>query len=104
MSQAQSLLASADKKANSSSGFFSFGSSSTKYEEAHDLYKGAANAFKLEGRFKESGDAFCKAAEMSLKQNEKDDAANDFWDASKAYKKSHPEREARQLCLMVIFR
>ncbi|CAD6582144.1 MAG: vesicular-fusion protein S17 [Cyphobasidiales sp. Tagirdzhanova-0007] len=93
MSTAQSLLASADKKANSSSGFFSFGKSSDKFEEAHDLYQGAANAFKLESRWKESGDAFCKAAEMSIKAGEKDDAANDFWNASKSYKKSHPERE-----------
>lgn len=94
MSTAQSMLANADKKANSSGGFFSsFGSSTAKFEEAHDLYKGAANAFKLESRWKESGDAFCKAAEMSLKTGEKDDAANDFWDASKSYKKSHPERE-----------
>lgn len=92
MSTAQSLLASADKKANSSSGFFSFGSNSHKYEEAHDLYQGAANAFKLESRWKESGDAFCKAADMSLKAGEKDDAANDFWNASKSYKKAYPER------------
>lgn len=35
---------------------------------------------------------FCKAAEMSLKGDEKDDAANDFWTASKSYKKSNPER------------
>lgn len=34
---------------------------------------------------------FCKAAEMSLKGDEKDDAANDFWTASKSYKKSNPE-------------
>lgn len=92
MSTAQSLLASADKKANSSSGFFSFGKSSDKWDEAHDLYQGAANAFKLESRWKESGDAFCKAAEMSLKAQDKDGAASDFWNASKSYKKSHPER------------
>lgn len=95
MSTAQSLLAQADKKANSSSGFFSsFGkSSSDKWEEAHDLYQGAGNAFKLESRWKESGDSFCKAAEMSLKSQDKDQAANDFWNASKSYKRSHPERE-----------
>lgn len=89
---AQSLLSSADKKASGSSGFFSFGSSTSKFEEAHDLYRGAANAFRLENRWKEAGDAFCKAAEMSIKLQEKDDAATDFWDASKVYKRSHPER------------
>lgn len=93
MSSAQSLLASADKKANSGSGFFGFGSSSSKYEEAHDLYRGAGNAFKLEGRMKEAGDAFCKAADMATKAGEKDDAGQRFHDASKAYKLSHPERE-----------
>jgi alpha-soluble NSF attachment protein len=93
MSSAQSLLASADKKANSGSGFFSFGSSSSKFEEAHDLYRGAGNAFKLEGRMKEAGDAFCKAADMAIKAGEKDDAGQRFHDASKAYKLSHPERE-----------
>lgn len=91
MSTAQSLLAQADKKANSSGGFFSFGSSSTRHEEAGDLYQGAANAFKLESRWKESGDAFCKAADMALKAGDKDDAATRFYDASKSYKKSHPD-------------
>jgi hypothetical protein len=28
---------------------------------------------------------------MALKMDEKDDAANDFWTASKAYKLEHPE-------------
>jgi len=30
---------------------------------------------------------------MALKMEEKDDAANDFWTASKAYKLSNPERK-----------
>ena len=101
MSTAQSLLAQADKKANSSGGFFSFGSSSTRHEEAGDLYQGAANAFKLESRWKESGDAFCKAADMALKAGDKDDAATRFYDASKSYKKSHPDR-ARPVSLCVL--
>lgn len=29
---------------------------------------------------------------MALKGDEKDDAANDFWTASKSYKKTNPER------------
>lgn len=47
----------------------------------------------MDNQHKEAGDSFCKAAEMALKNDEKDDAANDFWTASKSYKKSHPERE-----------
>lgn len=40
---------------------------------------------------KESGDTFCKAADMQLKMNEKDEAANTFINASKSYKKSSPQ-------------
>lgn len=46
----------------------------------------------MEKLWKDSGDCFCKAAEMALKGDEKDDAANDFWTASKSYKKTNPER------------
>ncbi|ORY73826.1 soluble NSF attachment protein [Leucosporidium creatinivorum] len=91
MSQGEALRAKADKKAASSGGFSFFSSSSAKYEEAHDLYSQAGNQFKIDKQWKESGDMFCKAAEMSLKGDEKDDAANDFWTASKSYKKSNPE-------------
>ncbi|BGP18114.1 hypothetical protein JCM10213_004217 [Rhodosporidiobolus nylandii] len=90
-SQADQLRQKADKKASSSSGFSFFSSSSSKFEEAHELYQSAGNAYKVDGRHKDAGDCFCKAAEMALKNDEKDDAANDFWTASKSYKKSHPE-------------
>jgi hypothetical protein len=92
---AQSLLAQAAKKeaSGSSSGFSSF-----KLEEARELYNSAANAFKLEKSFKESGDAFVKAGDVAVKAGEKDDAALDYWNASKAYKKTHPERAAALPC------
>ena len=45
-SPAQALLEKADKKANSSTGWFS--SANTKFEEAGDLYQQSANAFKME--------------------------------------------------------
>ncbi|KAK4048463.1 vesicular-fusion protein S17 [Microbotryomycetes sp. JL221] len=90
-SQGDEYRAKADKKAASSGGFSFFSSSSAKYEEAHDLYVQAANAYKIDKQWKQSGDCFCKAAEMSLKGDDKDDAANDFWTASKSYKKSNPE-------------
>jgi alpha-soluble NSF attachment protein len=101
MSNGDELLAKANKRANASGGFGSFfsGGSSSKFEEARDLYVGAANAYKLDKRWKESGDAFSKAAEMAIKADEKDDAANDFWNASKSYKKTNPERVWSQLCL-----
>ena len=55
-SQGDELLAKAEKKASSSPGWF--GSSSTKFEEAGDLFQQAANAFKIEKRWTESGQAF----------------------------------------------
>ncbi|KAI0304695.1 vesicular-fusion protein SEC17 [Russula brevipes] len=88
-SPAQALLEKADKKANSSSGWFS--SSSTKFEEAGDLYQQAANSFKLEKLFREAGDAFSKEAECREKCNETNDAANAWWNAAKAYKRGFPD-------------
>jgi len=100
------LLQQADKKANSasSSGFASFftgSSSSSKLEDARELYNSAANAFKLEKSFKESGDAFVKAGDCATKAGEKDDAALDYWNAAKAYKKTHPELAVRALKLTI---
>lgn len=82
--QGQILLEKAEKKAGSSTGWFS--SSSTKWEEAGDLFQQAANAFKLETRFVEAGDAFSKEAECREKGGENNEAANAWWNAAKAYK------------------
>ena len=108
-SQAQQLLVKAEKKANASTGWFS--SSSTKYEEAGDLYQEvrvmtlsfnsslifiifqAANAFKLEKLFKESGEAFTKEAECRQQGGERDEAANAYWNAAKSFKRGYPDRE-----------
>ena len=85
-SQAQITLDKANKKANSSVGWFS--SESTKWEEAGDLFQQAANAFKLEKLFLEAGDAFAKEAECREKSKEPNDAANAWWNAAKAYKQA----------------
>ncbi|KAG8892834.1 vesicular-fusion protein S17 [Tulasnella sp. 403] len=95
VSQAQALLARADKKFGSSVGWFS--SSTTKYEEAGDLYQQAANQFKLDKLWRESGDAFMKEAECREKAGEKDEAANAYWNAAKSYKKGFPERAVAAL-------
>jgi len=100
-SPAQVLLAKADKKYNSSAGWFT--SSSSKFEEAGDLYQQAANSFKLEKLFKESGDAFAKEAECREKQGERNDAANAWWNAAKSYKKGHPDLAIRALSSTVTF-
>jgi hypothetical protein len=88
-SAAQTLLDKADKKATSSGGWFS--SSSTKFEEAGDLYQQAANSFKIDKLFKEAGDAFAREAECREKGGESSEAANAWWNASKAYKRGFPD-------------
>lgn len=84
MSSGDSLLQQASKKESTSkssglSSFFGGGNSTSKLEEAREIYIQAANAFKAEKRFKESGDAFIRAGECALKIDEKYDASNDFW-------------------------
>ena len=88
-SPAEVLIEKADKKANSSGGWFS--SANSKWEEAGDLYQQAANAFKLEKQFKEAGDAFAREAECREKCKESLDAGNAWWNAAKAYKRGYPD-------------
>lgn len=90
-SQAQLLFDKADKKANSSTGWFS--SSSTKFEEAGDLYQQAANSYKLDKLFREAGDAFAREAECREQCKEVNEAANAWWNAAKAYKRGFPDRQ-----------
>ncbi|EEB91606.1 hypothetical protein MPER_10008 [Moniliophthora perniciosa FA553] len=94
-SPAQVLLEKADKKANSSTGWF--GSSTTKYEEAGDLYQQAANSFKIEKLFREAGDAFAREAECREKCKEANEASNAWWNAAKAYKRGYPELAVQAL-------
>ncbi|KAK7206830.1 putative vesicular-fusion protein sec17 [Myxozyma melibiosi] len=96
MSDAQALLQKAEKKA-SSSGFFGMLSSSTRYEEAGDLYVEAANAFRLQKDMVGAGKAFEKAAEMQLKSESKDEAANTYVEGYKAFRKVDPSEAARLL-------
>lgn len=89
----EEFLKTAEKRAATTGGFFSFGSSSNKLEEAAELFKAAANKFRLAHRFDEAGHAFMKAAETEINAGEKDYAANTFFEASKCFKMSRPERE-----------
>ncbi|KAI0094826.1 TPR-like protein [Irpex rosettiformis] len=88
-SEAQILLEKADKKANSSTGWFS--SASTKFEEAGDLYQQAANSFKIDKLFREAGDAHAREAECREKSQESNEAAQAWWNAAKAYKRGYPD-------------
>ncbi|BFZ53205.1 hypothetical protein PYCC9005_000228 [Savitreella phatthalungensis] len=99
MSEADQLMAKADKKANSSGGMSSWfsGGMTSKYEEAAEMYTRAANQYRLAKRMLEAGAAFEKAASMQLKTDEADDAANTYVEASKCYKKEDPSK-----CLQVL--
>ncbi|KAJ4486074.1 vesicular-fusion protein SEC17 [Lentinula aciculospora] len=99
-SPAQVLLDKADKKANSSSGWFS--SATTKYEEAGDLYQQAANSYKLEKLFKEAGDCFAREAECRENSNENNEAANAWWNAAKAYKRGFPNLAIQALTQTIV--
>ncbi|KAJ7596989.1 vesicular-fusion protein SEC17 [Mycena floridula] len=99
-SPAQLLLDKADKKANSSSGWFTSGT--TKFEEAGDLYQQAANSFKLEKLFKEAGDAFAREAECREQCKELNESANAWWNAAKAYKRGFPELAVQALSQTVL--
>lgn len=88
-SNAEEYLARAEKKASSSVGWF--GSSSSKWEEAGDLFAQAANAFKVEKQWTQSGQAFEREAACRQHANENNDAMNAFHNAAKSYKKSDPE-------------
>ncbi|KAF7320392.1 Vesicular-fusion protein SEC17 [Mycena kentingensis (nom. inval.)] len=94
-SPAQVLIDRADKKANSSSGWFS--SATSKWEEAGDLYQQAANQFKIDKMFKEAGDAFAREAECRENGKETNEAANAWWNAAKAYKRGFPQLAVQAL-------
>lgn len=97
-----------------------FSRSSSKAEEACDMYSRAANMFKMAKNWRgifiktaslrlellvkhtssisldicflsAAGDAFCKAAKVHLKTQSKHNAAVSFIDAGNAYKKADPE-------------
>ncbi|KAK9465806.1 soluble NSF attachment protein [Lipomyces arxii] len=96
MTDARALLSKADKKA-SSTGPFGLFASSSRYEEAGEIYIEAANAFRLQKDLTSAGQAFEKAAQMQLMSEAKDEAANTYIDAYKAFRKVDPEESARLL-------
>ncbi|XP_004364672.1 soluble NSF attachment protein [Capsaspora owczarzaki ATCC 30864] len=88
--KARELIAQAEKKLKSTGGFFGnlMGSNNVKYEEAVELYKLAANQYKMVKKWKEAGDAFVECAKLSIKLESKHDAAAHYVDASTCYKKT----------------
>ncbi|GIY32016.1 alpha-soluble NSF attachment protein [Caerostris darwini] len=93
------LVAEAEKKLKSAQGFFGtlFGSS-TKIEDACEMYHQAANAFKMAKKWTAAGSAYCEAAELHLKSGSRHDAASSYVDAGNCYKKTDPQEAIS--CLM----
>uniref|UniRef100_A0A8C2E4Q6 N-ethylmaleimide-sensitive factor attachment protein, alpha a n=1 Tax=Cyprinus carpio TaxID=7962 RepID=A0A8C2E4Q6_CYPCA len=90
--EAMAIMAEADKKMKTSHSLFgSFFGSSSKVEEACDLYVRAANMFKMAKNWGAAGDAFCKAAQLQLQVQSKHNAAMNFLDAGNAFKKADPQ-------------
>ncbi|TAQ89164.1 hypothetical protein B7494_g2547 [Chlorociboria aeruginascens] len=94
----RAFLAQADQAAASANGGFSFfGGRAEKWENAVELYKQAANVFKMQKQcIREAGQAFEKAAVIQTKQlKEPDDAANTYLDAFNVYKEAEPAYAVR---------
>uniref|UniRef100_A0A8B9RAQ8 Alpha-soluble NSF attachment protein-like n=2 Tax=Astyanax mexicanus TaxID=7994 RepID=A0A8B9RAQ8_ASTMX len=97
--EAMALIAEADKKSHTTGSFFgTFFGSSSKAEEACDLYVRAANMFKMAKNWNAAGDAFCKSAKLQLQMQSKHNAAVNFIDAGNAYKKADPQEAIKCLC------
>lgn len=95
----RALLQKAEKALSSAGGGFSFfGGREEKYQNACDLFVEAANALRMAKMNREAGQAFEKAAQISIKHlKEPDDAANMMVDAFKVYRKEYPEDACRCL-------
>jgi len=65
----------------------SFWMTSSKYEEASELYVKAANLFKVAKKWGEAGKAFLKSADCQIKAQSKHEAATNYVDASNCFKK-----------------
>nr|VZI16265.1 unnamed protein product [Spirometra erinaceieuropaei] len=64
---------------------------SDSLEEQISLYERAANCFKMAHKWSEAGDAFCQAAKLSSSNKSAHDAANNYVNASVAYRKTDPK-------------
>ncbi|CCH42269.1 Beta-soluble NSF attachment protein [Wickerhamomyces ciferrii] len=100
MSDPETLIQQADKKAASKPGFFGSilgGSATEKLEEASDLYVQAANIYRLRKQGKKAGESFEKAADALYKAGNQDEGAQVLVDAFKSYKVEDPASAAKVL-------
>ncbi|CAH8513903.1 unnamed protein product [Schistosoma margrebowiei] len=93
--KARELIAEAQKK--NKKGFFAFGLGSDKTDEVISLYEKAGNCFKMAHNWTEAGNAFLEAANLSLGQKSKHDAATHYVNASLVFKKDDPKKSIQCL-------
>jgi len=79
--KAEALLLQADKKLKS------FWPSSSKFEEASEMYVIAANLYKVAKKWGEAGKAFLRSADCQIKAQSKHEAATNYVDAANCFKK-----------------
>lgn len=96
--KAMQLMAEAEKKLNSSKGFFGsmFGGSS-KVDEGLELYLQAANKFKMAKKWGAAGHAFTEIASLHFKGGNRLDAATNYVEAGNCYKKTDPNEAVNSL-------
>jgi len=81
--------------------FNSFGwFSNSKYEEAAEMYKKAANLFKKGKHWEEAAHAFVKGADCYLQVQSKHDVASNYIEAASCYKKTDKFNDAVK-CLKI---
>ena len=79
-------MAEAEKKAKTKGWF-----GGNKFDEAAEIYSRAGNAYRLSKKWKQSGDAFSKQAELLDTLGERDESASAYLNAAKSYKKESPK-------------
>jgi len=89
--KAHELVKAADKKLTS--WFASF--TGSKYEDAEEIYKKAANQFKVAKCWDEAGATFEKCASCHLKMGSPHDVATAYQDAATCYRKTNTQQALR---------
>ena len=84
-------MAKGDKKLGS----WLAGLTGNKYEDAEEMYKKAANQFKVHKSWDEAGAAFEKAAGCNLKLQSPQDVASSYQDAGNCYRKTNARQALR---------
>ncbi|KAF4687167.1 hypothetical protein FOZ60_004260 [Perkinsus olseni] len=92
--QAEDMIKEAEKKAQGSKGLFSFLGGGPSYDEAADLYKNAANQFKLAKDWNRAAETLVLAGEMMGKYGSASDEAHYYEEAGNAFRRAERIKDA----------